>query len=70
MTPPNSGKAIGVYCQPGGNYTRLYLSADGQHYSGICYKCATRLRVKAGPQGWDTKRLTITCPRLPLQRLP
>lgn len=61
------GKAIGVYCQPGSNYTRLYLNADGTSYSGMCYKCATRLRVRAGPQGLDTKRLTITCPRLPIR---
>jgi hypothetical protein len=69
-SPAATGKSIGVYCQPGGNYSRLYLSADRQHYSGMCYKCATRLRVRAGPEGWDTKRLNIACPRLPLTRLP
>ncbi|MFP4281609.1 MAG: hypothetical protein ACLFR7_12435 [Opitutales bacterium] len=65
--PPDDtrGKAIGVYCQPGNNYTRLYLTADKAHYSGICYKCGTCLRVRAGPQGWDTKRLQIICPRPP-----
>ena len=65
---PHSGKAIGVYCEPGGNYSRLYLSATGDYYSGVCYKCATRLRVKAGTGGLDTTRLRITCPRSSLYR--
>lgn len=67
-TESHTGKSIGVYCQPGGNYSRLYLSADRQSYSGVCYKCSTRLRVRAGPQGLDTKRLSITCPRMPPMR--
>ncbi len=62
MPKDPKGKSIGVFCQPGQNYSRLYLQADKTAYLGMCYKCGTRLRVRAAPQGWDTSRLVIQCP--------
>lgn len=68
MEPDKEKKSLGVFCQPGGNYSRLYLQPEGSAYLGMCYKCGTRLRVRAGPQGWDTKRLVIQCPGSPFLR--